>query len=133
MEVNGNKKPLNKPGVYVHKESGAELLVRSHPKFGSAQADALVRVGYEFKSEAPKKATKEKTAPVKDDLAQAQEAAKKQKALDDERVALEAEREAIAKEREQFEAEKARVKAEEEAKAKDEASAPKATKQKEDK
>lgn len=61
MENNGNQKELNKPGVYVHKESGAELIVRNHPKFGSAQADALVQVGFEYKGAEPKE-TKEKAA-----------------------------------------------------------------------
>lgn len=61
MENNGDAKPLNKPGVYKHPDSGAELTVRNHERFGSAQADAVVRAGFVYKGpekEDKKEATK---------------------------------------------------------------------------
>lgn len=55
-ESNGNNTPTNKIGLYVHKESGAEVEASS-----DIQADAFVRLGFEYKGEAkaePKKETK---------------------------------------------------------------------------
>lgn len=36
----------NQPGVYEDPESGARVIVKSHPKFGNAQADGFVRAGW---------------------------------------------------------------------------------------
>lgn len=57
-ETNGNGKPMNKPGLYRHPESGAEVIVSHHPKLGSAMADGVVQVGYKWVSEAPKATVK---------------------------------------------------------------------------
>ena len=43
---------FNKPGMYRDPESGVELEARHHPKFGSAQADAFVRLGWQWVGEA---------------------------------------------------------------------------------
>lgn len=47
-ERNGNGNTLNKPGLYRHPESGAEIVVTHHPKLGSAMADGVVQVGYKW-------------------------------------------------------------------------------------
>lgn len=52
-ETNGNGRPFNKPGLYRHPESGAELIVGATPKFGSPMADGAVRVGYVYVGPAP--------------------------------------------------------------------------------
>jgi hypothetical protein len=53
-EVNETSNVVNKPGIYVDPESGAEIIAKNHAKFGSAQADAAVRVGYVFDRPLPK-------------------------------------------------------------------------------
>lgn len=45
-ETNGTNGELNKAGVYVHKESGAEVIASS-----DIQADAFVRLGFELQGE----------------------------------------------------------------------------------
>lgn len=45
------EKPWRKAGVYKHKESGDEIIVKVHPKFGDAQAAAVERVGYVYDRE----------------------------------------------------------------------------------
>lgn len=54
-ETNGNGRPFNKPGLYRHPESGAELVVGATPKFGSPMADGAVRVGFVYVGPAPTK------------------------------------------------------------------------------
>ena len=51
-EINGNG-TINKPGLYRHEQSGAEVIVKQHPKLGSAQADGAVAVGYTYVGPAP--------------------------------------------------------------------------------
>lgn len=51
-EVNADR-PANPAGVYVHKESGAEL-----EAITPIQGDAFVRLGYELKGDEPKKESK---------------------------------------------------------------------------
>lgn len=53
-ENNGDGRPFNKPGLYRHPESGAEVIVTHDPKLGSAMADGVVQVGYKWVSDAPK-------------------------------------------------------------------------------
>lgn len=65
-EVNGNGKAMNKPGLYRHPESGAEVIVTHHPKLGSAMADGVVQVGYKWVSEAPKQKVETKATNVKE-------------------------------------------------------------------
>jgi hypothetical protein len=43
---------FNKPGIYKDPESGVELEAKHHPKYGSAQADAFVRLGWRWTGEA---------------------------------------------------------------------------------
>lgn len=51
---------VNHPsGFYKHPDSGAIVEVRSHPKFGSAQADGVIAQGYEFIGKELPKQTKE--------------------------------------------------------------------------
>lgn len=57
-ETNGNGRPSNKPGIYRHPESGAEMIARQHRKFGSAQADGYVAVGYVYVGPEPKVSAK---------------------------------------------------------------------------
>lgn len=47
-ETQGDGRPTNRPGVYRDPQNGAEVIVRHHPKFGSAQADAAVRLGFVY-------------------------------------------------------------------------------------
>lgn len=54
QEINGDGRPVNKPGVYKHPESGAELIARRHRKFGDVQADGYVQVGYVWDRPEPK-------------------------------------------------------------------------------
>lgn len=53
----------NPDGVYVFRDKDGNILatqiVQNHPKFGTAQADAMIRVGYEFL----RKATPEELVP----------------------------------------------------------------------
>lgn len=60
-ETNGTGKTLNKPGLYRHPKSGAEVIVTHHPKLGSAMADGVVQVGYEWVGPAPKEEAKSTT------------------------------------------------------------------------
>lgn len=46
VQEKSNQKNL--PGIYRHPETGVELVAKQHPKFGSAQADGFVRVGYVY-------------------------------------------------------------------------------------
>ncbi len=69
METNGNGKILNKPGLYRHPESGAEVFCRQHPKLGSAQADGAVAQGYKWvQSEEPKTLARSKYAEVVEEV-----------------------------------------------------------------
>lgn len=54
MENNGNGGAGNQAGVYVHKESGAELTA-----LNEQQADGFVRMGYEYKGPAKSREDKE--------------------------------------------------------------------------
>lgn len=76
--VQETSRQLNKPGVYKHPETGAEVVARQHPKFGNAMADGLARVGFVFDREAPSKA---------DELVQKQQAKTEQAGTSDEAVA----------------------------------------------
>jgi hypothetical protein len=59
VEINGEGKAGNRPGLYRHPESGAEVFVTHHPKLGAAMADGVVQVGYKWVSyDQPKKETK---------------------------------------------------------------------------
>jgi len=51
---------VNKPGIYKDPESGAEIVCKSHAKFGTAQADAAVRVGYKYDRPIPKESDEKK-------------------------------------------------------------------------
>src|SRR5690349_11083026 len=51
VQENSNNK--NPAGLYRHPETGAEVVARYHPKFGTPQADGLVRVGYVYVGPAP--------------------------------------------------------------------------------
>ncbi len=51
-ETNGNGRPVLKGGVYKHPESGQELIAVQTAKFGNPQADAYVRMGYQYAREA---------------------------------------------------------------------------------
>lgn len=62
VEQNGDGRPGNKPGLYRHPESGAEVVVSHHPKLGAAMADGVVQVGYKYVGPAPK-ATEPKETP----------------------------------------------------------------------
>lgn len=41
-------KRSNPEGLYRHSETGKEVVIKNHPKFGSAMADGFVAVGYQF-------------------------------------------------------------------------------------
>ncbi len=57
----------NKPGLYRHPESGAEVFVTHHKKLGSAMADGVVAVGYQWvSSEKPEKKVEAKESPKED-------------------------------------------------------------------
>jgi len=45
-------KEQNKPGVYIHKMSGATVTTREGSE-GVIQADAFIQAGYEYKGPAP--------------------------------------------------------------------------------
>jgi hypothetical protein len=49
-EQSGDGREGNKPGLYRHPESGAEVFVKAHPKFGSSMADGVVAQGYRWTS-----------------------------------------------------------------------------------
>lgn len=66
-ETNGTGRPVNKPGLYRHPETGAEVYVRRH-KSGSAMADGVVAQGYKFvQDELPKKLAVSKFADEAED------------------------------------------------------------------
>lgn len=75
----------NQPGVYRHPETGAEVVVERHPKFGNAKADGLARVGFVFDRPAPVKTQDLRTQPDEkvgtsdEDLGEAEDAAKEDK------------------------------------------------------
>lgn len=52
-EINGDGRAYNKPGLYRHPESGAEVITRHDAKLGSAMSDAVVQVGFKYVGEAP--------------------------------------------------------------------------------
>lgn len=60
VEKNGDGRPANLPGVYRHPETGKELIARRHRKFGDAQADGFVQVGYKWVGPEPKAKKAEK-------------------------------------------------------------------------
>ena len=68
-ENNGDGRPANEPGVYKHPETGKELIARRHRKFGDAQADGYVQVGYKWVGPIPveKKVTSAEAAAPKTD------------------------------------------------------------------
>lgn len=47
----------NPSGVYVHRETGEEIICQATGKFGNPQADAVVRIGFEYKGPVPKGTT----------------------------------------------------------------------------
>jgi hypothetical protein len=47
-EINGEGRPLNKPGVYRHKETGVEVELDVNPGIGTPLIDAYKQVGYEY-------------------------------------------------------------------------------------
>lgn len=53
-ENNGDGRPANEPGIYRHPETGVELIARRHRKFGNAQADGYVQVGFKYVGPEPK-------------------------------------------------------------------------------
>lgn len=63
-EINGNGKAGNLPGLYRHPESGAEIVVTAHEKFGNSQADGAVQVGFRYVGPAPVETKTTKEAPV---------------------------------------------------------------------
>lgn len=66
-EINGGGKPKNLPGLYRHKESGAEIVITDNPGIGSSKADGAVQVGFEYVGPAPEETkTVTKEAPVAD-------------------------------------------------------------------
>ena len=52
-------KPANKGGVYRHPETGTEVIAMETEKFGSPQADAYVRLGFEYVGPVEEVGTKE--------------------------------------------------------------------------
>ncbi len=56
-ETQGDNRATNPGGVYVHRETGEEIIAIENSKFGSPQADAFVRAGFQYKGPAPKSAT----------------------------------------------------------------------------
>jgi hypothetical protein len=55
-ETSSNK---NQAGLYRHPETGAEVVVDNHAKFGTTKADGFVRVGYQYVGPAPEKEDKQ--------------------------------------------------------------------------
>lgn len=62
-ETNGNGTKGNLPGLYRHKESGAEIVTQHDGKLGSAMSDAAYQVGFRYVGPAPVE-TKTEVAPV---------------------------------------------------------------------
>lgn len=59
-------KSIHQSGVYRHKETGQELIAIETEKFGNPQADAYVRLGFEFVGPVEKKEDKEAVAAIPD-------------------------------------------------------------------
>ena len=49
-QLNGDGHLGNRPGLYRHPQSGAEIFVTAHPKFGSSMADGAVNQGFVWAS-----------------------------------------------------------------------------------
>lgn len=62
-ETNGNGTKGNLPGLYRHKETGAEIVTQHDGKLGSAMSDGAVQVGFVYVGPAPVE-TKTEVAPV---------------------------------------------------------------------
>ena len=63
VESNGmgsQERPQNPAGLYRHEKSGAEIITKWNPLYGSAQADGAVRLGFEFIREATQDELREK-------------------------------------------------------------------------
>lgn len=45
-ELDGNKRPAHKAGVYEHKESGTRIYLETNPELGTAMIDGFVKMGY---------------------------------------------------------------------------------------
>ena len=54
IETQGNGQPAFPSGLYRNKETGQELIAQGSSKFGNPQADAFVRLGFEYVGPAPK-------------------------------------------------------------------------------
>jgi hypothetical protein len=50
-QTNHGNRPGNRPGLYRHPQTGAEVFVTHHVKYGSAQADGAVAQGYVWVSD----------------------------------------------------------------------------------
>lgn len=62
LESNGfgsQERKQNPSGLYRHEKSGEEIITKWHPLFGSAQADAAVRVGFEWVRDATEEELRE--------------------------------------------------------------------------
>jgi hypothetical protein len=53
METNGNGTALPQSGLYRHKETGAETVLKLLPELGSSQIDAFIRAGFERVGDVP--------------------------------------------------------------------------------
>lgn len=51
LELNGNNKPVNKAGVYKHKETGAKVFIQPLDGVGTPIADAFVQAGFVWVSD----------------------------------------------------------------------------------
>lgn len=54
-------KKVNEEGLYRHPETGNEVVIEHHPKFGSAMADGFVAAGYVYVGPKPNKEAKVET------------------------------------------------------------------------
>lgn len=63
---NTNGQPMREGGVYRHKETGAEVIAIATERFGNPQADAYVRLGYEYVGPVESKVDKEAVASIPD-------------------------------------------------------------------
>jgi hypothetical protein len=57
-EITKNK-PEHKPGVYIHKESGQEVVIEDNHGVGHQIADAFVQVGFVYSPNGSQKAKTE--------------------------------------------------------------------------
>lgn len=55
METNGDGRPLNKPGLYKQKETGAEVVLEETPGLGTPVIDAFIQAGFVRIGDAPEK------------------------------------------------------------------------------